>query len=221
MSIAVGAWHYRAPTNPTSSLKETREFRVAIVESRKNSLKIFAAQVSSDDFAEDRAEVGGKFQIAALVQLFRSQPWPLTVNFSAFYCSTHHKHAVRVAVVGAAVAVFVRRASEFGHGYHDDVFHAIAQILVKRGESLSEIAQQIRKLPLRATFIDVIVPAARIHEAHFQSDVAFDELRDLLQRLPDAVLWILRAVFRLETRGIGLAQHFNSFKCLRPGAAHN
>ena len=47
------------------------------------------------------------------------------------------------------------------------------------------------------------------------------KLRHLLQRLADAALRIVGAVFRLEARGIGLAQHVDGFKCFRAGAAQN
>src|SRR6266568_7461023 len=98
-----------------------RELGRTIVEARENSLEILAAEVAADDFAKHGAEICREFEVAAFVQLFRSESRPLAVDFSAFYWSAHHKHAVRVAVVGAAIAVFVRGAAEFGHGHHDDV----------------------------------------------------------------------------------------------------
>jgi hypothetical protein len=46
-----------------------------------------------------------------------------------------------MAVVRAPVAVFVRGAAEFGHREHNDVFHAVAQVLVQCGKPLSQVAQ--------------------------------------------------------------------------------
>ncbi len=86
-----------------------------------------------------------------------------------------HEHAVGVAVIGAAVAVFVRGAAEFGHRHDDDVFHAVAHVLRKRRHGLAQIAQQIRELALRAAFVDVVVPAARIDERDFEADVGLVE----------------------------------------------
>ena len=41
---------------------------------------------------------------------------------------------VGVAVIGAAIAVLFGGAAELRHRDHDNVFHPVAQILMKRGE---------------------------------------------------------------------------------------
>ena len=65
----------------------------------------------------------------------------------------------------------------------------------------------------------MIVPPAGIHEGDFEPDVGFVELGYLLQRLAHAIARIIRAMFRLETRRIGFAQHVNGFERFGAGAA--
>jgi hypothetical protein len=43
-------------------------------------------------------------------------------------------HGCAVAVIGAAVAVLAHGAAELRHGHDHDVFHAVAEVAVKRGE---------------------------------------------------------------------------------------
>ena len=172
-----------------------------------------------DDFAEHRPEVRGQPQVAAFIQLMVAEPRPFAVHFSALHRPAHHKHAVGVTVVGAAIPVFVRGAPEFRHGDEHDVLHAVAHVSMERRQTLSQIAQEVRKLALRAALVDVVVPAAAIHEHHFHADIGLEELSDLLQALAQTALGIFRAVFRLELRGIGLAQHINRFEGFGSGAA--
>ena len=102
-----------------------------------------------------------------------------------------------MAVIGAAIAVFVRGAAEFGHADENDVAHAVAHVLMERRNSLPQIAQQIRKLALHAAFVDVMIPAAAIEERDFEADVRFEELGNFHQALAEAAVRILRAVFGL------------------------
>ena len=94
---------------------------------------------------------------------------------------------VGVAVIGAAIAVFARRAAEFAHGHDGHVRHAIAQVLIKRGQRLAEFIQAVGELALArllADFVDVRVPAADVGERDLQADIRLDQLRDLLAALP-------------------------------------
>ncbi len=107
-----------------------------------------------------------------------------------------------MAVIGAAIAVLVRGAAELGHADEHHVAHAVAHVLVKRRDSLPQIAQQVRKLALHAAFVHVMIPAAAIEERDFETDVRFEKLGNFLETLAEAALRILRAVFGLIRIGI-------------------
>src|ERR1700719_475690 len=111
---------------------------------------------------------------------------PFAVDFAAFYFAAHYEHAIGVAVIGAAIAVFFGGAAEFTHGYDYDVLHAVAHVLMKGGEGLAEVFEQIGELALDATFVYVIVPTATIDEQNFHADLGFQKLTDLLHVLSQA-----------------------------------
>src|SRR4029077_386677 len=121
---------------------------------------------------------------------------PLAVDLSAFYFSTHYEHAVGVAVIGAAIAVFFGGAAELTHGNHHNVSHSVAHVLMKGGEGLAEVFQEIGELALHAAFVDMIVPTAAINEQNFNANFGFQKLADLLHVLTQAAGGILRAIFR-------------------------
>ena len=124
-----------------------------------------------------------------------------------------------MAVIGAAVAVLVRGAAEFGHADEHYVAHAVAHVLMKRSDSLPKVAEQVRKLALHAAFVDVMIPAAAIEECDFQADVRLEQLRDFLEALAKAALGILRAVFRLVCVRIDFFQLIHGFESFRADAA--
>src|SRR5690348_11833716 len=95
------------------------------------------------NFAEDAAVIGGDREVAAVVELALTHSGPARVNFPAFDISAHQEHAIGMSVIDAAIPVFVRGASEFGHADEHDVAHAIAHILMKRGNSLPQLAEEI------------------------------------------------------------------------------
>src|ERR1700730_17273444 len=101
--------------------QEARKFRGTIVEARENCVQTSVAQMAADKFSEDRTEIGGEREVAAFVQLARTEAWPFAVHFSAFHRAAHHEHAVRVAVVGTVISVFMSSSAKFGHGDHDKV----------------------------------------------------------------------------------------------------
>src|SRR6266481_2115695 len=113
------------------------------------------------------------------------QAGPSAVNLPALHVAAHHQHAIRVAMIGAAVAIFLRSAPELAHGHENSIFHAVAHVLMKRREALAKILQQIGKLSLHAALVDVIVPAAAIDEKDFDADVRLEQLPDLLQTLAE------------------------------------
>src|SRR5256885_13527549 len=201
-----------------SNFDQPREFVRIVVEAGENRLKVGDADVFGQNFSDDGAEVRGEREVAAFVQLMVVQARPSAVNLAALHIAAHHKHAIRVAVIGSAIAIFLGGAAELTHGHEDNIFHAVAHILMKRREALSEVLQQIGKLALHAAFVHVIVPAAAIDEKNFDADVRFEELPDLLQTLAEPAGGILRAIFRLIFRRIGFAEKIDGFKRLRTRA---
>ena len=166
-------------------------------ETGKYRIQVGSAEVLGHNFAEDAAVIGGNREVAAVVKLAFAHSRPARVNFPAFNVAAHHEHAIGVAVIGAAIAVFVRGASEFGHADEDDVAHAIAHVLMKRGNSLPQIAQQIREAAVHAAFVDVMVPAAAIEKGDFEANVRFEKLRNFLKAFSETAVRILRAIFGL------------------------
>src|SRR6201987_6006639 len=104
------------------------------------------------------------------------QSWPVAVDAAAFDVAAHHEHAIRVTMIGSAVPIFFRGASELAHGYHYHVPHPVAHVLMKRSKPLTQVFEQVGELPLNATFIHVIVPATAIDEQNFHADVGLQQL---------------------------------------------
>ena len=111
---------------------------------------------------EPGAALAGRYALAAFDfpngALTLTEAGPLPVALSTLDRSSHEEHQVGMPVVGAAVAVLSRRATELRHRQDDDVLHAIAQILFERGEPLAEPSKQRRQPSL---FIRVRVPSVR------------------------------------------------------------
>jgi len=107
-----------------------------IGEAGEDGLHIAAAQMLGNNFAEDAAVVGGDGEVASLVELPVIHARPLGIDFPAFDVAAHYKHAVGVTVIGSAIPVLMGRSSEFRHADEYDVAHAIAHVLIERGNSL-------------------------------------------------------------------------------------
>ena len=75
---------------------------------------------------------------------------------------------------GIAIAVFARSAAELGHAHENHILHAITHILVKRSNSLPQIAQQIAQLALHPAFVNVMIPAAAIQKRNLQTNISFE-----------------------------------------------
>ncbi len=155
----------------------------AALEAGENCRQIAHSQMLSRYFAKDAAEIGRHGQIAVFIKLFGREAGPFAQHVATVDFVADGKEARRVAMIGAAVAVLPRGASEFAHRQNRDIGHAVAQIEVKRFESRSELIQAPRQLALRTALIDVRVPAAALGERDFDADIGLNELRDLLQRI--------------------------------------
>jgi len=104
--------------------------------------------VFGQDFTDDGAEIRGEREVAAFVELVIVQAGPFAVNLPALHIAAHHEHTIGVAVVGAAIAIFLGGAPELAHGHEDHILHAVAHIQMKRRNALPKILQQIGKLTL-------------------------------------------------------------------------
>ena len=94
-----------------------------------------------NDLPKHGPEIGSQGEVAAFVEVVGAESRPFAVDFAALHRAAQHKHAVRVAVIGAAIAVFVRGAAELRHGDDDDVVHAVAHVLRESGERLPKVPQ--------------------------------------------------------------------------------
>jgi len=75
-------------------------------------------------------------------------------------------------VVRAAVAVLADGAAKLAHRQDYHVVHAVAEVLVQRGEAAGEFRESIGQLALRATLIDVGIPAADLGKSDFDTMLA-------------------------------------------------
>src|SRR6202041_2873230 len=198
----------------------SQKFARIVGESREHFTEIATAEVLGHDFAEHAAVVGCHRQIASLVQLTIVHSRPARVHLSALDVAAHQQHAVGMTVIGAAVAVFMCRPAEFRHADEHDVSHAIAHILMERGDSLPQIAKQIRELSLHATLIDVVVPASAVKEGNFQTQVGLEEFGNLHEALAESAVGIVCAVIRGIGIGTDFLQLVNGFEGFLADAAH-
>jgi hypothetical protein len=101
--------------------------------------------MSVHDLGKDRAEVGGDGEVSSFVALLRRESRPSAVDLSSAYRSADDHHRVAMPVIGSAVPVLHDRASELGHRQNHYVLHAIAEVAHERGQTASQIVEQIKK----------------------------------------------------------------------------
>src|SRR5580704_7315317 len=126
-----------------------------------------------------------------------------------------------MAVVGATVTVFAGSAPELRHGDDYRIVGKVAEIDPEGGERSGEVAQYVGDLPLRAAFVDVVVPAADIGERHLYAEICFDELSELSQAVAEAASWVVRTRSGFVLGRIGGFQHFYRVERLLPGSMQN
>ena len=61
------------------------------------------------------ADIGGRQQIAALIQIRLAQARPIAINLAAAQRAARKQHCAARAMIGARRAVFTRGAAKFGH----------------------------------------------------------------------------------------------------------
>ncbi len=109
-------------------------------------MQVAVFELAVDEFGEDGAEIGGYVQVAALVELFAFEAGPGAIDATAADAAAESEHDVGVAVVGAAIAVFLDGTAEFGHGDEGDIGHAVAHIEREGGERLTKFVEQAGEL---------------------------------------------------------------------------
>src|SRR5215210_5848973 len=119
-----------------------------------------------------------------------------------------------MSVICPATSVLPHSPAELRHRQHHDVIHSLAEVLVKRSYSGTELLQQISQLPTRIALVDVRVPAVDVGKSDFQANAGFDELSYLQERIAKRIPWILRAIFRFVLRRIGRLQIINCLESL-------
>src|SRR4030095_3628187 len=135
--------------------------------------------MACEHFAAYRAEVGSQSEITSFVKRFRRQSRPAAVNLAAAHLPAHHEHDIGMSMIGAAVAVLARRATEFGHGENYNIVHAVAEIAIESGETASQFSEPVSQLPGGAAFIGVGVPPADFGKGDFQAKIGLDQASDL------------------------------------------
>src|SRR5579864_6369984 len=126
-----------------------------------------------------------------------------------------------MAVVGSAVPVFAGSAAELRHGDDYRIVGKVAEIDPEGGERLGEVAQHVGDLPLRAAFVDVVVPAADIGERHLYAEIRLDELSELSQAVAEAASRVVRTRSGFVLGGVGGFQHFDCVEGFLPCTVQN
>ena len=124
----------------------------------------------------DTSEVGRHGQIPTFVQFFFVESRPIAVDFSAADRPPHDPHRVAVAMIGTAVAVFPRSATEFGDHEHDRTPVNVAKSRVELRKPVTQRLQVICQLSFRTAFPDVRVPTAETEEGELNCRVLTHQL---------------------------------------------
>src|SRR2546427_3577799 len=95
---------------------------------RENPIDLLT-EVVADQFSQNIAEVRSDGQVSPFEKLFGFQTRPAPVDFTATHWAAEHHHHVAVAVVGAAIAVFLHGSAELGHRHKNDVFQSLAHVM--------------------------------------------------------------------------------------------
>ena len=172
-----------------ASAEIAQELRRLIVVARKYGSQILISQVAGDGFSNYLTEVRRESEVAAFVELRLIESWPAAVHLAALHRAAENEHHIRVTVIGAAIAVLARGASELRHRDDNGVFAEIAEIDPERGERLREVTEHVCQLTFGRALVDVMVPARDVGERNLHAKVCFDQLRELAKAFAEAALW--------------------------------
>ncbi len=81
--------------------------------------------------------------------------------------------------------------------------------------------QDVGDLALRAAFVDVMVPAADVGEGDLNSEIRFDQLRELLEAVAEVSAGIVGGRGGLVFRRIGRSQHLYRVESFLTGAVQH
>ena len=141
------------------------------------------------------------------------QAGPAAVDFAALHICSQNKHRIGVAVIGAAGAVFTGGAAELRHGDQRDVGGIVSQVAPEGRNGSREVGEAIGELAVDAALVMMRVPAVDVSESSLDSEIGFEQLRDLLHAVAEFGGWIIGASGGLVLRGIGGAEHLHRVEC--------
>lgn len=104
----------------------------ARIDTGEHFFRAAVAHSALQDFRQDNSVVGGDFQIAWAVTVFRIEARPIGVDFSSIHLASHDEHEARSAVICPEACVFVNSPSEFGHYNDGDPVHFIDEVVCER-----------------------------------------------------------------------------------------
>lgn len=99
-----------------------------VVEGREDCFQIVIFKVSANGLPENIAEVCGYVQVSSFVKLVFFETGPGSVNTPTANSSSKRKHKASMSMIGAAVAILTRSASEFGHREDQGIFGELSEI---------------------------------------------------------------------------------------------
>src|SRR5690242_2964101 len=95
------------------------------------------------DLAEDVTEVSRQRQVTSLIKLIALESRPLPVNLPAAHAVPQYKHRIRMPVVRPAITILAHGPAKLRHRQHDDIIHSLAQVLIQRRDTATELLQQV------------------------------------------------------------------------------
>ena len=117
------------------------------------------AQVILQQSLEHGAQIGGRLEIAVLVEIGGLQARPIGDHAPAFERATGEERNRRGAVVGAFGAVDARGAAELGDQRHYRLMPCRPHIGFDRGKCAVERAEQLREAAVGNALVGVRIPA--------------------------------------------------------------
>src|SRR3954447_21626353 len=123
------------------------------------------SQVVPEEALEHGAQIGGRFEVAILIELGLLQPGPVSHYAPAAERSSGKEGRGPGAVIGAVGAVDARGAAELG----DDGNHGLAPVVphvgLDRRQGAVERAQKVGELTGSCALVDVCIPADEAERA--------------------------------------------------------
>src|SRR3954452_17197682 len=123
------------------------------------------SQVVSEQALEHGAQIGGRFEVAILVELGLLQPGPVGHDAPAAERSSGKEGHGPGAVIGAIGAVDARGAAELGHDGNHGLAPVVPHVGLDRSQGAIERAQKVGELTGSRALVDVRIPADKAERA--------------------------------------------------------